>query len=41
LIASKHPIRHATYELKEIGSPTLEDALASLGAWVPAVPALV
>jgi predicted GTPase len=41
LIASKHPIRHATYELKEIGSPTLEDALASLGARVPAVPALV
>jgi predicted GTPase len=41
LIASKHPIRHATYELKEIGSPTLEDALASLGARVAAVPALV
>jgi predicted GTPase len=41
LIAAKHPIRHATYELEEIGSPTLEDALASLGARVAAVPALV
>jgi predicted GTPase len=30
LIDSKHPIRHATYELRELGTPTLADALASL-----------
>jgi predicted GTPase len=28
LIRSRHPIRHVTYELKEIGTPTLEDVLA-------------
>jgi predicted GTPase len=28
LIESRHPILHATYELREIGEPTLEDALA-------------
>jgi predicted GTPase len=27
LIRSEHPIRHATYELQEIGHPTLEDVL--------------
>jgi predicted GTPase len=27
LISLKHPIRHATYELRELGQPTLEDAL--------------
>lgn len=41
LIESKHPIRHARYELKEIGSPTLEDILAPLGVRVAAMPALV
>jgi predicted GTPase len=41
LIESKHPIRHATYELREIGSPTLEDVLAPLSARVAALPALV
>jgi predicted GTPase len=28
LISVKHPIRHATYELHELGRPNLEDALA-------------
>jgi predicted GTPase len=27
LIETKHPIRHATYELSELGRPTLEDVL--------------
>jgi hypothetical protein len=30
LIDSKHPLRHARYELKEIGQPNLADALAPL-----------
>jgi predicted GTPase len=38
LIDSKHPIRHARYELKEIGSPTLDEVLAPLGARVAAMP---
>lgn len=41
LIESKHPIRHARYELHELGSPTLEDVLAPLGARTRALPALV
>jgi predicted GTPase len=41
LIDSNVPIRHARYELREIGSPTLEQALAPLGARVTALPALV
>jgi predicted GTPase len=41
LIDSKHPIRHARYSLREIGSPTLEDVLAPLGAHARAVPVLV
>jgi predicted GTPase len=41
LIESKHPIRHATYELQEIGSPTLEEVLAPIAARVAATPALV
>jgi predicted GTPase len=41
LIESKIPIRHARYELREIGEPTLADVLAPLGARVTAVPALV
>jgi predicted GTPase len=41
LIESHSPIRHARYELQEIGSPTLEEVLAPLGARVAAVPALV
>jgi len=41
LIKSKHPIRHARYELQEIGSPTLEQILAPLGARVAAMPALL
>ena len=32
LIDSKHPIRHATYELRELGTPTLTDVLAPLVA---------
>jgi predicted GTPase len=28
LIRSRHPIMHATYELREVGTPTLEDVLA-------------
>jgi predicted GTPase len=27
LITTRHPIRHARYELREIGSPTLRDAI--------------
>lgn len=27
LIASRHPIRHATYELEEVGTPTIADVL--------------
>ncbi len=30
LIRSQHPIRHVTYELQEIGEPTLSDVLAPL-----------
>jgi predicted GTPase len=30
LVTSRHPIRHATYELEEIGEPTLRDVLAAL-----------
>ncbi|HET9324086.1 MAG TPA: cyclic 2,3-diphosphoglycerate synthase [Gaiellaceae bacterium] len=30
LIDSRHPIHHATYELREIGEPTLEDVLAPI-----------
>jgi predicted GTPase len=41
LIDSRIPIRHARYELREIGEPTLADVLAPLGARVAAVPALV
>ena len=41
LIDSQIPIRHARYELREIGEPTLADVLAPLGARVAAVPALV
>jgi predicted GTPase len=41
LIQSKHPIRHARYELQEIGSPTLEQVLAPLGPRVAAMPALI
>jgi predicted GTPase len=41
LIDSEIPIRHARYELREIGEPTLADVLAPLGPRVAAVPALV
>jgi predicted GTPase len=41
LIRSTHPIRHARYELQEVGTPTLEQILAPLGARVAALPALV
>jgi len=41
LIDSKYPIRHARYELREIGTPTLEDVLAPLGVRVAALPALI
>ena len=30
LIDCRHPIRHARYELEEIGSPTLADVLAPI-----------
>ena len=30
LIESRHPIRHATYELEEVGHPTLEEVLAPI-----------
>ena len=30
LIRSRHPMRHVTYELQEIGRPTLDDVLAPL-----------
>jgi predicted GTPase len=40
LIDSRHPIRHARYELKEIGQPNLADVLSPLFAreevWAPA-----
>ena len=32
LISSRHPIRHATYELEEMGSPTLADVLQPIVA---------
>jgi predicted GTPase len=41
LIEANVPIRHARYELREIGSPTLADVLAPLGARISAVPALI
>jgi predicted GTPase len=30
LIDSRHPVRHATYELDEIGEPTLTEVLAPI-----------
>ena len=30
LIHSRHPIRHASYELQPVGEPTLDDVLAPL-----------
>jgi predicted GTPase len=30
LIKSRHPIRHVTYELQEIGEPTLDDVLQAV-----------
>ena len=30
LIASRHPIRHARYELEEVGTPTIAEVLASI-----------
>jgi predicted GTPase len=30
LIDSRHPIRQVTYELHEVGRPTLEDVLAPI-----------
>jgi predicted GTPase len=32
LIHSRHPIRHATYELRVVGEPTLESVLAPIVA---------
>jgi predicted GTPase len=34
LIHSKHPIRHARYELEEVGTPTIEEALVPIVAQV-------
>ena len=36
LIKVKHPIRHATYELRELGRPTLEEALTPILSQVAA-----
>ena len=36
LIETRHPIRHATYELKELGRPTLEDVLEPVIAQIEA-----
>jgi predicted GTPase len=36
LISSRHPIRHVTYELRELGEPSLATALAPLVAQVKA-----
>jgi predicted GTPase len=41
LIDVRHPIRHARYELQEIGSPSLADVLAPIGARVTTAPALI
>jgi len=41
LVQVKHPIRHARYELREIGLPTLKQVLAPLGPRVAAMPALI
>jgi predicted GTPase len=30
LIRSRHPIRHARYDLEEVGTPTLADVLAPI-----------
>jgi predicted GTPase len=40
LIESKHPIRHARYELVELGSPTLDQILAPLVAKEAALTAI-
>jgi predicted GTPase len=40
LIHSHHPIRHVTYELQEVGEPTLVDALAPLIRRVTPEPAM-
>jgi predicted GTPase len=39
LIRSRYPIRHATYELAEMGEPTLTDVLAPIISRVEARPA--
>jgi predicted GTPase len=41
LISINHPIRHATYEPRELGSPNLEDAIAPLLAERSAAAALL
>jgi predicted GTPase len=41
LIQVKHPIRHATYELRELGRPTLEEALTPIFVQVEAEGAVV
>jgi predicted GTPase len=37
LVDCRHPIRHATYELEEIGRPTLSELLAPIVARAPTV----
>jgi predicted GTPase len=41
LISIKHPIRHATYELRELGRPNLEDALKPVFEQVEALGAVL
>jgi predicted GTPase len=40
LIHSRHPVMHATYELREVGTPTLEDVLEPVLARVETAAAL-
>jgi predicted GTPase len=40
LIDCRHPVRHATYELEEVGRPTLSELLAPIVADVPALGAV-
>jgi predicted GTPase len=38
LLSTRHPVRHATYELSEVGTPTLADVLAPLVERAAATP---
>jgi len=41
LIDVRHPIRHATYTLREVGSPALADVLEPIIGWATAAPDLL